>query len=68
MNYRIYFNYQTAKFEVQILVYGFFWRTAKSMTYETLSEAQSKVSQIGLDKLYRNMSADQYRQTMRFAA
>ena len=68
MNYRIFFNYQTAKFEVQILAYIFFWRTAKGMTYETLGEAQSKINQIGLDKLYVNKSADTYRHALLHAA
>lgn len=63
--YRIIFDYKTARFVVQIVSYQMFWRKAEGMEYGTFDEAVAAVKAVGLDKLYENKSADQYRIHMR---
>jgi hypothetical protein len=62
--YRIYFNPKTARFEIQVLIYCAFWQHVKGMSFETLTQAENMVAEIGLDKLYANKSADQFRKHM----
>ena len=63
--FRIIFDYKTARFVVQIIHLGMFWRNAEGLDYGTYDEAKKAVAALGLDKLYENKSADQYRMHMR---
>lgn len=65
--YRIYFDPKTSTFVIQILMCNVLWRNAKGMSFATYDEAQRKVAEVGLDKLYTNKSADQYRDYMQRA-
>ena len=65
--FRIHFNPKTSQFEVQILIYTLLWQTAKGMNFDTLTEAQARVEQIGLDKLYANKSANKFREHLSYA-
>ncbi len=74
--YRIHFSPQVGKFVVQVLWIGSVWRTVRQheasgpsteLTFRTYSEAKTHVSEIGLDQLYSNKSADKYRAHMQGA-
>lgn len=57
--FRIHFDPATSCFIVQMLAWGFFWRTccdgsaAVRQTFDTYAQAQEWVKSIGLDKAYR---------------
>jgi hypothetical protein len=65
--YRIHFDHKTGKFVLQIATFGgLWWSTVKTgegdgYTFDTFDKAKARVADIGLDKLYENKSADQYR-------
>lgn len=69
--YRIEFDPAVGMFIIQVLRYGMIWVTvngkqgdepiATPFRFNKFSTAQAHVSQIGLDKLYENKSADRYR-------
>ena len=58
--YRIHFNEVDNRFVIQILRYWFFWRTVKTVKFETYKEALDYVKRIGLSELYRDRSANMY--------
>lgn len=72
--YRIYFDPNIGRFIIQVSAYGFFWVNVKRKgapgesfsvaNFETFENANEHVASIGLDKLYVNKSADQYRKYM----
>lgn len=53
--YRIIFNPDTAKWQVQLLSYGLFWRTIKTnpIGFENWELASQYVSKVGLANVYR---------------
>ena len=65
--YRIHFNEVDNRFVIQILRYGFLWRTVKGLDFATLLAARDYVSEIGLDRLYKDKSADKFDAYMRLA-
>lgn len=54
--YRIIFNTNTAKWQVQLQVYVIFWKTVKTnpLGFENYDLASAYVESVGLDKVYRN--------------
>ena len=58
--FRIHFDETQNHFVVQVLRYGILWRTVKGLDFDTLRKAREYVSQVGLDQLYRDKSADKY--------
>jgi hypothetical protein len=80
--YRIHFDQKIGRFIIQVLVYGFSWKTvlvAKELkgeapypikfdfekhSFRTFEEAGKHISEIGLDKLYQNKSANCFHKHM----
>ena len=65
--FRIHFDEQTNRFIIQVLRYGFLWRTVKGLDFSTLRDARSYASSTGLDELYKDKSADKFDAYMRAA-
>lgn len=57
--YRIHFV--NGKFVIQTLVWHIFWKSADDMpVFDTYMDALRHVSEIGLDQLYKDKSANQF--------
>ena len=57
--YRIHFV--NGKFVVQTLVWHLFWEAAgDDLVFDTYMDAKRHVSEIGLDQLYKDKSANQF--------
>lgn len=65
--FRIHFDEQSSRFIIQVLRYGFLWRTVKGSDFTSLIGARDYVSEIGLDRLYKDRSADKFDAYMRAA-
>ena len=65
--FRIHFDELNNHFIIQVLRYGFLWRTVKGLDFATLLAARDYVSEIGLDRLYKDKSADKFDAYMRLA-
>lgn len=72
--FRIHFDPKLGRFIVQIHHLGMFWRSVMALNedksgtdllmFKTFDEASEYVKSIGLDKLYRNGSANEFRKYM----
>lgn len=72
--YRIHFDPKIGRFIVQVLAFGFIWVSVQKLadsndkteplTFTQFDEATSHVKTIGLDKLYRDKSENQFRAHM----
>lgn len=66
--YRIHFDPALGKFVVQVLSWGIFWVTVRNgsdfATFATFENAERYITDIGLNKLYENKSADKFRRHM----
>ena len=63
--YRIHFDHQIGKFVVQTLVWHLFWESAgDALVFDTYMDAKRHVSEIGLDQLYKDKSANQFHDYM----
>lgn len=68
--FRIFFDPKLGRFIIQVKGYGFFWRTVMSYKdgdnltsvklFETFDQAMDHVKVIGLNKLYRDGSANKF--------
>lgn len=72
--FRIHFDPKLGRFIVQIHHLGMFWRSVMALNedksgtdllmFKTFDEASEYVKSIGLDKLYRDMSVNKFREYM----
>lgn len=72
--YRIHFDHRIGRFVIQVLVFGLFWRDiAKSsdtepvsdrLSFAKLVEAENYIQSIGLARLYKNKSANEFSKYM----
>ena len=72
--FRIHFDPKLGRFIVQIHYLGVFWRSVMALNedksgtdlqmFKTFDEASEYVKSIGLDKLYRNGSVNEFRKYM----
>lgn len=64
--FRIYFDPKTGMFLLQVKGYGFFWRTVMASKtparFKSYDDVMNHVKEIGLDKLYRDGSANKFMQ------
>lgn len=65
--FRIHFDETKNHFVIQVLRYGFLWRTVRGLDFTSLLAARSYANQIGLDELYKDRSADKFNGYMRAA-
>lgn len=75
--FRIHFDYQTGTFVLQVAIwFGLTWRTVQGridepgyepLRFATFDEAKKHASAIGLDRLYADKSANQFRAHMSMA-
>jgi hypothetical protein len=72
--FRIHFDPKLGRFIVQVHRFGIFWSSVMALNddssgtnqlmFKTLDEASAYVKSIGLDKLYRDGSANMFREYM----
>lgn len=72
--FRIYFDPKLGRFIIQVHRLGIFWRSVMALNddssgtnqlmFKTFDEASEYVKSIGLDKLYRDGSANKFREYM----
>ena len=51
--YRYAFNPYSLRWEIQLLRWGFFWRTMRGLSFEYLTDAETYTNQVGIDTKYQ---------------
>jgi hypothetical protein len=51
--FRYVYNTESAKWEIQLLTWGFFWRTVRGLSFDSLVMAKQGVAQRGISEHFR---------------
>ena len=59
--YRYTYNTESAKWEIQLLIWGLYWKTVRGLSFDSLAMAKQGVAQRGISEHFREQQPFNYK-------